>query len=133
MPEESNFWEMTFRVIFILVSLFTIAAAALLAFVYRRLHAIGVPRDAGLFTTLRYVPIALPIALDLLDLAFDVFSAPVVWIVLSRFRMQALRNAATAVAVLPFTQVLPTFTTLWIAARVLKLGDPPPQYDRTPE
>ncbi len=132
MPDDSNFWEMTFRVIFVLAAVWTMAAAALLAFVYRRLHAIGVPEGAGLFTTLRHVPIALPIALDLLDLVFDVFAAPVVWILLGRFRMQALRNAAAAEALIPFTQVLPTFTALWILARLFKLGDEPPHYDPSP-
>lgn len=132
MPDDVNVWEMTLRVVFILVLLFAITAAALLAFVYRRLHAMGVPDGADLFTTLRHVPIALPVALDLLDLAFDVFATPVVWIVLGRFRMQSLRNAAAAEAVLPFTQLLPTFTVLWVIARLFNLGTAPPRYDPSP-
>lgn len=129
MPDDSDFWTTTFRVVFIFISLLGLTAAALLAYVYRSLHAIGVPDKADLFTTLRHVPLALPIALDLLDLMFDVFAAPVLWIVLSRFRMQALRNAAVVEALIPFTQPIPVFTALWIASRLFRLGTPPPQYD----
>lgn len=132
MPDDSDFWATTLRVFVIFAAVLGLMAAALLAYVYRRLHAIGVPDGADLFTTLRHVPIALPIALDLLDLMFDIFATPIVWVVLSRFRMQALRNAAAAEALIPFTQPLPIFTALWIAARLFKLGTPPPHYDLAP-
>lgn len=124
--------EMTIRVGVVLALVFLAAAAALLAYVYRRLHAIRVPEGASLWTTLRHVPIALPIALDLVDLVLDVLAAPVVWAVLSRFRMQALRNAAVIEALLPLTQPVPLFTLLWLASRVMNLGEKPEAWVESP-
>jgi hypothetical protein len=81
-----------------------------------------VPPDADLATTLRIVPLSLVVVVDLLDLGLDIFAAPVVWIVLSRYRLQALRNTAAIEALIPFTQAIPTLTVSWIAVRALGLG-----------
>ena len=94
----------------------------LLALVYRRLRRIQLPPDADFWTTIRAVPFGLALSLDLLDLGLDVLAAPLVWVILSRFRLQALRNVAAVEALIPFTQALPTFTAAWIVARVLGLG-----------
>lgn len=112
----------------VIVSLLVISAvlgAILLALVYRSLRRIQVPPNADFFTTVRAVPLGLVIALDLLDLGLDVLATPIVWVILSRFRLQALRNVAAVEALLPFTQPIPTLTLAWFAARIMNLGDPP--------
>jgi len=97
----------------------------LLALVYRSLRRIRVPSDADFFSTLRVVPLGLVMALDLLDLSLDIFATPIVWIVLSRFRLHALRNVAAVEALIPFTQPIPVLTLSWFLARLLGLGDAP--------
>jgi hypothetical protein len=87
----------------------------------RRLH---VPPDADFFTTMRYIPLALAVLLDMLDFGLDIFSAPIIWIALDRMGLPNLRNKATVEALIPFTNVIPTFTVCWFAARLLNLGDP---------
>jgi hypothetical protein len=93
----------------------------------RRLH---IPPDADFFTTMRHIPLALAVLLDLLDFGLDIFSAPIMWIALDRMGLPSLRNKATIEALIPFTNVLPTFTVCWFAARLLNLGAPLlPSYD----
>lgn len=89
----------------------------------RSIRRLQIPHEAGFFTTLRHIPLALAVLLDLLDFGLDIFSAPIIWIVLSRMGLPNLRNKATIEALIPFTNVLPTFTLCWIAARVFDLGD----------
>lgn len=89
----------------------------------RRIRRLRIARDAGFFTTLRSVPFALVVLLDLLDFGLDIFSAPIIWIALDRMGLPNLRNKATIEALIPFTNVLPTFTLCWLAARLLNLGD----------
>lgn len=112
----------------VLLSVLLICAvlgAVLLAVIYRSLRRIKVPPNADFFTTVRAVPLSLVVALDLLDLGLDFLATPVVWVVLSRFRLQALRNVAAVEALIPFTQPIPTLTLAWFAARALNLGDAP--------
>jgi hypothetical protein len=101
-----------------------ILAALVLAWAWRTLRRVRVPANADFFTTLRAVPLSLVVGLDLLDLALDVLSAPLIWIILNRFGLQALRNVATAEALIPITQPIPTLTLAWLAARALNLGQP---------
>lgn len=102
-----------------------------LALVWRKLRRIKVPPNADFFTTVRAVPLGLVIGLDLLDLGLDMFAAPVVWMILNRFKLQALRNVAAIEALVPFTQPVPTLTLAWLAARLLNLGDAPESHDPT--
>jgi hypothetical protein len=106
-----------------------LVAAALgfgvLLLLHRRLRRLDVPPGADLATTLRAVPLALVVAIDLLDLGLDVFATPIVWVVLSRYRLQALRNVAALEAIIPLTQVVPTLTVAWLGVRVLGLGETP--------
>ena len=51
-------------------------------------------------------------------------SAPILWLILNRYNLQALRNVATIEALIPISGPIPTLTLGWIAARVLKLGQP---------
>ncbi len=99
-----------------------ISGLLVLAFAYRRLKKIRVPKDADFFTTVRAVPLALVVGLDLLDLGLDSFSAPLEWLILNRLGLTALRNVATFEALIPFTGPIPTLTLAWIAARIFKLG-----------
>ena len=87
----------------------------------RRLH---IPADADFFTTMRHIPLALAVLLDLLDFGLDIFSAPILWIALDRMGLPSLRNKATIEALIPFTNIIPTFTVCWFAARLMNLGAP---------
>ncbi|MFL5806318.1 MAG: hypothetical protein ACJ8CR_31885 [Roseiflexaceae bacterium] len=100
-----------------------VAIIGLLALAHsiRRLH---IPREADFFTTMRHVPLALAVLLDLLDFGLDIFSAPIIWIALDRMGLPNLRNKATIEALIPLTNVIPTFTVSWFAARLLNLGEP---------
>ena len=95
-----------------------------LALAFRKLRRIRLPPDADFFTAVRAVPFSLVVGLDLLDLALDVFSAPIMWMILNRTGLQALRNVASFEAFIPFTGPIPTLTLAWLAARYLKLGKP---------
>ncbi len=117
------------REFFAIVAVVLVGAAGLgligLVLIHRSLRRLRVPPDADFATTLRLVPMPLVIVLDLLDLGLDIFAAPLVWLVLSRYRLHALRNVAAFEALVPFTQVLPTLTTAWVLVRVLGLGRVP--------
>lgn len=111
------------------VALVALAAAACVLWVaFRRLRRLRVPEGADFFTTLRVVPLSLVVGLDLLDLGLDVLASPISWWILSRYRLQALRNVATVEALIPGTQIVPTLTLAWLLARALNLGEP---YDPT--
>jgi hypothetical protein len=90
----------------------------------KQIKHLEVPPDAGFFTTMHYIPLLLVVLLDLLDLGFDIFAAPVAWLVLDRMGLQSLRNRAAVEALIPFTQPIPTFTLAWLLARLLKIGQP---------
>lgn len=101
----------------------TLSAIVLLV-AWRKLRRLRVPPDADFFTTLRAVPLSLVVGLDLLDLGLDVLSSPIIWYILGRFNLKALRNVATFEAILPFTGPIPTMTVSWWLARRLNLGQP---------
>lgn len=123
-------WFRSFGQVLLSVLLISVVlGAVLLALVYRSLRRIKVPPNADFFTTVRAVPLGLVVGLDLLDLGLDVLATPIVWVILSRFRLQALRNVAAVEALIPFTQPIPTLTLAWVAARMLNLGDAPRTYD----
>ncbi len=94
-----------------------------LGLAYRRLKKIRVPKDADFFTTVRAVPLALVVGLDLLDLGLDTLAAPLEWFILNRLGLTALRNVATFEALIPFTGPIPTLTLAWIGARLFNLGE----------
>lgn len=112
-----------------LTTLAVIAGIALILAVFvlwgamRRLKKIRIPEGADFFTTVRAVPLSLVVGLDLLDLALDSFASPVIWFLLRRHNLHALRNVATIEALIPISGPIPTLTIAWIAARVLNLGD----------
>lgn len=99
-------------------------AAVVLALAFRKLRRIRLPPDADFFTAIRAVPFSLVLGLDLLDLGLDTLSAPIIWFILNRTGLQALRNVAAFEAFIPFTGPIPTLTLAWLAARFLNLGKP---------
>jgi hypothetical protein len=107
-----------------------IASVGLIALA-RSIRRLRIPPDADFFTTMRYIPLTLVIVLDLLDFGLDIFSAPIIWIALDRMGLYNLRNKATIEALVPFTNVIPTFTASWFAARLLNLGEPPWPYEQS--
>ena len=105
-----------------------IASIGLIALA-RGIRRLRIPPDADFFTTMRYIPLSLVIVLDLLDFGLDIFSAPIMWIALDRMGLHNLRNKATIEALIPFTNVIPTFTVSWFAARLMNLGEQPWPYE----
>ncbi|HJX26709.1 MAG TPA: hypothetical protein VJ885_02260 [Thermoanaerobaculia bacterium] len=107
----------------IMVGALLLAGVALLLAI-RKLRKIRLPADADFFTAIRAVPFSLVAGLDLLDLGLDTFSAPIIYFILNRTGLQALRNVAAFEAFIPFTGPIPTLTIAWLVARFLNLGQP---------
>lgn len=102
-----------------------ILALILFTLVVRRLRRLNIPPGAGFGETLMYTPLALVLFIDLLDLGLDILAAPVVWVVLDRLGLRALRNVSTVEALIPFTQFIPTLTASWIWVRLFGPGTLP--------
>lgn len=107
----------------IMLGALLLAGVALLLAI-AKLRKIRLPADADFFTAIRAVPFSLVIGLDLLDLGLDTFSAPIIYFILNRTGLQALRNVAAFEAFIPFTGPIPTLTIAWLVARFLNLGQP---------
>lgn len=115
----------TFLQVLLAVVLIALALSGLiLALAFRRLRRIHLPPNPDFFTTVRAVPLSLVVGLDLLDLALDSFASPIIWFLLRRANLEALRKVATVEAILPFTGPIPTLTLAWLAARAFNLGEP---------
>jgi hypothetical protein len=110
------------KVIGVIALVSLILAAAILTVAIRKLRRIRLPADADFFTAVRSVPLSLVVGLDLLDLGLESFSAPIIWFILNRTGLQALRNVASFEALIPFTGPIPTLTIAWAVARAFKLG-----------
>jgi hypothetical protein len=96
-----------------------VVAMILFVFVIRRLRRVEIPPNAGFSETLLHTPLLLVVFIDLLDFALDVLAVPFTWVILDRLGLRSLRNVAAFEALLPFTQVIPTMTLAWFAARLL--------------
>jgi hypothetical protein len=94
-------------------------AIALLVMAAQSVRDIQIPEDADFFETMQLIPITIPIALDLLDLVLDVFSAPIAWIVLDMLGLGALKMITVIESIIPGTQLIPTMTVAWIVSRTL--------------
>jgi hypothetical protein len=112
------------KVVGIVVLVSLTLAAVILAVAIRKLRRIRLPPNADFFTAARAVPLSLMVGLDLLDLGLDTFATPIIWLILNRSGLQALRNVASFEALIPFSGPIPTMTLAWIAARVFGLGQP---------
>lgn len=119
-------WGALLKLLMTVAVIALILAGLVLALAFRTLRRVRhrVPPHADFFTTVRAVPLSLVVGLDLLDLALDVLSAPIIWMILSRYNLQALRNVATIEALIPISAPVPTLTLAWLAARIFKLGEP---------
>lgn len=112
-------------VLVLIVVLLVIAGAiALLLLAARQMRDIRIPEDADFFETLRLIPITIPLALDMLDFALDIFSAPIAWMVLDALGLKALRLVTVTEGLIPGTQAIPTMTAAWILARLTKPTHP---------
>ena len=112
------------KIIGVIAFVALVLAAGILAVAIRKLRRIRLPADADFFTAVRSVPLSLVVGIDLLDLALDVFSTPIIWFILNRTGLQALRNVASIEALIPISAPIPTLTIAWLAARLFNLGRP---------
>ena len=117
-------WGALLKLLAAVAAVALILSAIILFWAFRVLRRVRVPANADFFTTVRAVPLSLMVGLDLLDLALDSFSAPIIWFILNRYGLQALRNVASIEALIPITGPIPTLTLSWIAARLFNLGQP---------
>ena len=115
LTEILNLW-LSYAAICAGVSL--LLAIVLLIFAFNRVRQLNIPVDADLTTTLLAVPIYVVLAIDLLDLALDFLALPIVWVVLDRMRLRALRNVSSIETLIPLTGPIPTMTIAWIAVRL---------------
>jgi hypothetical protein len=125
-PNLAIDWAAVLKVVTVVAVVALILSALALAWAFRALRRIRlrVPPSSDFFTTIRAVPFSLVVGLDLLDLALDVFSAPIIWFILNRYGLQALRNVATIEALIPISAPIPTLSIAWLAARIFNLGTP---------
>jgi hypothetical protein len=102
-----------------------VGGTLLLIVAFRQVRHLDIPEEADFFETLRLVPITVPLALDLLDLAFDAFLAgPLAWIILEAMGLKALQLVSSVEGFLPGTSLLPTLTLSWIVARITQPSRP---------
>jgi len=97
-----------------------IAVVTLLITAWQQVIDLEIPEEADFFETLQMIPITVPIALDLLDLVFDVFSAPISWVILELMGLRALQMITVIEGIIPGTQFIPTLTIAWFVARGMK-------------
>lgn len=105
-------------ILFAFMAISLVIAILLFLLVVRRLRRMDIPPHAGFGETLLYTPFLLVVFIDLMDFALDVLAAPFTWMILDRLGLKALRNVAAFEALLPFTQLIPTMTIAWFAARI---------------
>jgi hypothetical protein len=117
-------WENLLQVLLAIAVVALVSGTLVLVWAFRSLRRVRVPPNADFFTTVRAVPLSLVVGLDLLDLALDSFSAPIIWFILNRYDLKALRNVGAVEALIPITGPIPTLTLAWLAARIFNLGQP---------
>lgn len=117
-------WESLLKVLLAIAAVALVSGTLVLVWAVRALRRVRVPPNADFFTTVRAVPLSLVVGLDLLDLALDSFSAPIIWLILNRYGLKALRNVGAVEALIPITGPIPTLTLAWLAARIFNLGQP---------
>lgn len=105
------------RWLLIILGVAVVLGILALVWLFYRLRRLRIPPNASFVETMQRVPLSVAVGLDLLDLGFDVFAAPLTWWLLGRFNLHALRRVATVEALIPGTQVIPTLTMCWFAAR----------------
>jgi hypothetical protein len=102
------------------VMVFSLAVGLLLLVIaVRQVKRIRVPRNAGFVATLQGTPFVVALGLDLLDLALDVFAAPLAWVILEYLGLKGLQTVTVIESLFPGTQLIPTLTLCWVAARLM--------------
>ena len=117
-----SLWQQVVVILATLMVIATVSAVLGLLILHRSLRRLQIPAGADFAATLRIVPLSLVVLLDLLDFGLDIFATPITWVLLSRYRLQALRSVAAVEDLIPGTQLIPTLTLAWLAVRVLGLG-----------
>lgn len=107
-------------IVFIALTSALVVSMLLFGVVIWRVRKIQLPPNADFFTALRLTPLVVVLLLDLLDFALDFLSAPVAWFLLTRLGLGPLRGVTVVEGLLPGTQLIPTMTLAWIAARLFK-------------
>ena len=105
------------RVLAIIAGVAAVLGLIGIALIYRRIKRLNIPEQATFRETLQRVPFSVVLVLDLLDLGFDFLAAPLVWVLLGRFNLGALRRVSVVEALIPGTQFIPTLTASWLAVR----------------
>jgi hypothetical protein len=96
-----------------------VLSALLLIWILWRVRRIDLPAGADAITALQKTPFIVVLALDLLDLGLDFFSAPFAWALLGRLGLTPLRGVTVVEGLIPGTQLVPTMTLAWLFARWL--------------
>ena len=113
-------WSDVFLTLGICAAIGVGGAVTLLALAWQQVKEIDIPESADFFETLQMIPITVPLALDFLDLAFDVLSAPISWVVLEMLGLRALQMVTVFESLVPGTQLIPTLTICWFIAKGMK-------------
>jgi hypothetical protein len=109
-------------IIFIAIVISSLLLAVILfAIALRHVRRLNIPPNSDFIDTLRLTPFYVVLAIDLLDLGLDVLSVPIVWILLERLGLKALRGVSAVQAVIPGTQFLPALTIAWIGVRLFNI------------
>jgi hypothetical protein len=95
-------------------------ALTLLVWIILRIRRINLPPDADFLSALRVTPLMVVIALDVLDLGLDIFSAPIAWALLSYLGLAPLRGVAVVKALIPISNFVPLMTLSWLYARFVE-------------
>ncbi len=96
-----------------------VLSIVLIAWLLWRIKRINLPPGADVLDALRAAPLSVVIVLDLLDLALDIFSAPLTWALLTRLGLAPLRWVAVIKDLIPFSAWLPLMSLAWLGVRVL--------------
>lgn len=101
-----------------------VLAGAVAAWVVVRVRRLRIPADSGFWAALRLTPFSVVLLLDLLDFSLDIFGAPLAWAALSYLGLRPLRAVTIVESIVPGTQLIPTMTVAWAAARLFpQLGE----------
>jgi hypothetical protein len=115
-------WNALLRFFLIAIAAGSILTVLLAAWILRSVRRISLPPDADFFTALRATPLTVVLMLDLLDFSLDFLSAPIAWPLLGRLGLTPLRQVTVIEELIPGTQVIPTMSLAWLAARIIRRG-----------
>jgi hypothetical protein len=112
-------WNLFFRTLLVMSLFASITIVVVGYWAWRSLRRIHLPEHLSFVEALQWTPLPVVILLDLLDLVFDIFAAPITWVLLGKIGLSPLRAVTAAEAVIPGTQLIPTMTLAWLGVRLL--------------